>query len=49
MPPARNSPALPRRSPVWVLYRRRFLRQVLFGERTIEEAADAWEKRVEQR
>jgi Fe-S-cluster containining protein len=27
----------------------RFLRQVLFGERTIEEAADAWEKRVEQR
>lgn len=27
----------------------RFLRQVLFGERTIEEVADAWEKRVEQR
>jgi Fe-S-cluster containining protein len=26
-----------------------FLRQVLFGERTIEEAADAWEKRVEKR
>jgi len=27
----------------------RFLRQVLFGERTIEEASDAWDKRVEQR
>ena len=26
-----------------------FLRQVLFGERTIEEASDAWEKRVESR
>ena len=26
-----------------------FMRQVLFGERTIEEAADAWEKRVENR
>ena len=26
-----------------------FLRQVLFGERSIEEASDAWEKRVEQR
>jgi uncharacterized protein len=26
-----------------------FMRQVLFGERTIEEAADAWEKRVEER
>jgi hypothetical protein len=26
-----------------------FMRQVLFGERTIEEAADAWEKRVEDR
>ncbi|MCG6862168.1 MAG: YkgJ family cysteine cluster protein [Chromatiaceae bacterium] len=26
-----------------------FLRQVLFGERTIEEAADAWEKRVAER
>jgi Fe-S-cluster containining protein len=26
-----------------------FMRQVLFGERTIEEAADAWEKRVESR
>jgi Fe-S-cluster containining protein len=26
-----------------------FLRQVLFGERSIEEAEDAWEKRVEQR
>ncbi|MBB1093586.1 YkgJ family cysteine cluster protein [Rhodopseudomonas palustris] len=27
----------------------RFLRQVLFGEHSIQEAADAWEKRVEQR
>jgi len=27
----------------------RFLRQVLFGERTIAEVANAWEKRVEQR
>lgn len=27
----------------------RFLRQVLFGERTVEEVADAWEQRVEQR
>jgi Fe-S-cluster containining protein len=27
----------------------RFLRQVLFGERTIEEKANAWERRVEQR
>ena len=27
----------------------RLLRQVLFGERTIEEAANAWEQRVEQR
>ena len=26
-----------------------FMRQVLFGERTIEEAADAWEMRVENR
>ena len=26
-----------------------FMRQVLFGERTIEEASDAWEKRVEAR
>ncbi len=26
-----------------------FLRQVLFGERSIEEAEDAWDKRVEQR
>ena len=26
-----------------------FLRQVLFGERSIEEASDAWEKRVKQR
>jgi len=26
-----------------------FMRQVLFGERTIEEASDAWEKRVENR
>jgi len=26
-----------------------FMRQVLFGERTIEEATDAWEKRVEER
>ena len=26
-----------------------FLRQVLFGERTIEEAANAWEQRVETR
>jgi len=25
------------------------MRQVLFGERTIEEAVDAWEKRVENR
>lgn len=27
----------------------RFLRQVLFGERSIEEAADAWDRRVAQR
>jgi hypothetical protein len=27
----------------------RFLRQVLFGERTIEEAPNAWEQRVETR
>jgi uncharacterized protein len=27
----------------------RFLRQVLFGERSLEEAADAWERRVAQR
>ncbi len=27
----------------------RFLRQVLFGERTIEEVSNAWEQRVEQR
>lgn len=27
----------------------RFLRQALFGERSIQEAADAWERRVEQR
>jgi hypothetical protein len=27
----------------------RFLRQVLFGERTIEEGANAWEQRVENR
>jgi hypothetical protein len=27
----------------------RFLRQVLFGERSIEEAADAWERRVTER
>lgn len=27
----------------------RFLRQTLFGEHTIQEAADAWEKRIEQR
>ncbi|WP_242445299.1 hypothetical protein [Chromatium okenii] len=27
----------------------RFLRQVLFGERTIQEMADAWEQRVTQR
>jgi hypothetical protein len=27
----------------------RFLRQVLFGERTVQEAADAWEKRVARR
>lgn len=27
----------------------RFLRQVLFGERTIQEAADAWEQRVTER
>ncbi len=27
----------------------RFLRQVLFGEHSIQEAADAWDKRVEQR
>ena len=27
----------------------RFLRQVLFGEHTIQEVADAWERRVEQR
>jgi hypothetical protein len=27
----------------------RFLRQVLFGERTIQEVADAWEQRVTQR
>jgi len=27
----------------------RFLRQVLFGEHTIQEAANAWEQRVEQR
>lgn len=27
----------------------RFLRQVLFGERTVQEVADAWDQRVEQR
>lgn len=27
----------------------RFLRQVLFGEQTVQEAADAWEKRVDRR
>lgn len=27
----------------------RFMRQILFGERTIEEAANAWERRVERR
>ena len=27
----------------------RLLRQVLFGERTLEEVANAWEQRVEQR
>jgi hypothetical protein len=26
-----------------------FLRQVLFGEKTVEEAGDAWERRVAER
>ena len=32
-----------------LLFAYRFLRQVLFGEHTVQEAANAWERRVEQR